>query len=218
MPITGTYEPSSWDWVHDQVEEYERSGHAANTLLDTGMPVIIVTTHGNKSGKVRKMALIRVEHDGRYALVASIGGAPTNPVWYNNVKANPTEVAIQDGPEPFDADVRELEGDERREWWTKQSLPIRPMPSTRRTPRGSSRSSRHAVPPDRHLPHKRPGMANRTIPRVTGPGHCRRYRYRRRSGLACSPRRRDRRCRPRAPLEAGLEQRRDHSSERGDPS
>ncbi len=120
MPITGEYEPSSWDWVRDQVAEYERSGGMrANTLLDTGMPVIIVTTRGNKSGKVRKMALMRVEHDGHYALVASMGGAPTNPVWYDNLKANPTEVAIQDGPDPFDADVRELEGDERSEWWAR---------------------------------------------------------------------------------------------------
>jgi F420H(2)-dependent quinone reductase len=120
MPITGKYEPSSWDWVRDQVEEYERSGGTrASTLLDTGMPVIIVTTRGNKSGKVRKMALMRVEHDGHYALVASMGGAPTNPVWYNNLKANPSEVAIQDGPDPFDAEVRELEGDERSEWWAR---------------------------------------------------------------------------------------------------
>jgi len=120
MPVTGEYEPSSWDWVRDQVEEYERSGGSrANTLLDTGMPVIIVTTRGNKSGKVRKMALMRVEHDGRYALVASMGGAPTNPVWYNNLKANPAQVTIQDGPDPFDAEVRELEGDERSEWWAR---------------------------------------------------------------------------------------------------
>ncbi len=120
MPITGEYEPSSWDWVRDQVEEYERSGgQRANTLLDTGMPVVIVTTRGNKTGRVRKMALMRVEHDGAYALVASMGGAPTNPVWYLNMKAHPGEVAIQDGPEPFDVDVRELEGDEREEWWTR---------------------------------------------------------------------------------------------------
>jgi F420H(2)-dependent quinone reductase len=120
MPITGEYEPSSWEWVRDQVEEYERSGGTrANTLLDTGMPVIIVTTRGNKSGKVRKMALMRVEHGGQYGLVASMGGAPTNPVWYNNLKAHPTEVVIQDGPDPFDAEVRELEGDERSEWWTR---------------------------------------------------------------------------------------------------
>jgi deazaflavin-dependent oxidoreductase (nitroreductase family) len=120
MPVDGEYEPSAWDWVRNQVEEYESSGgQKANTLLDTGLPVIIVTTRGNKSGKVRKMALMRVEHEGAYALVASMGGAPTNPVWYNNLKADPSAVAIQDGPEPFDVDVRELEGDERETWWQR---------------------------------------------------------------------------------------------------
>ena len=120
MPIEGEYEPSPWDWVRDQVEEYERTGgEEANTFMDTGLPVIIVTTRGNKSGKVRKMALMRVEHDGAYALVASKGGMPTHPVWYFNLKAHPDEVVIQDGPTPFDADVRELEGDEREIWWER---------------------------------------------------------------------------------------------------
>ncbi|MBV8463845.1 MAG: nitroreductase family deazaflavin-dependent oxidoreductase [Acidimicrobiales bacterium] len=120
MPISGDYEPSSWDWVRNQVEEYEQSGgQRGNTLLDTGLPVIIVTTRGNKSGKVRKMALMRVEHDGQYALVASMGGAPKHPVWYFNVMAHPEEVSIQDGPEPFDVEVRELEGDERKVWWDR---------------------------------------------------------------------------------------------------
>ena len=99
---------------------YERSGgREANTLLDTGMPVIIVTTRGNRSGKLRKTPLMRVEHGGEYALVASMGGAPTHPVWYHNLVADPTAVTIQDGPEPFDADVRELSGDERAEWWER---------------------------------------------------------------------------------------------------
>lgn len=120
MPITGEYAPSPSDWVRDQVEEYERSGGTrANTLLDTGMPVIIVTTRGNKSGKVRKMALMRVEHDGEYALVASKGGAPQHPQWYLNLKAHPDEVAIQDGPEPFDVVVREVDGEERAAWWKR---------------------------------------------------------------------------------------------------
>ena len=120
MPITGEYAPSPSDWVRDQVEEYERSGGTrANTLLDTGMPVIIVTTRGNKSGKVRKMALMRVEHDGEYALVASKGGAPQHPQWYLNLKAHPDEVAIQDGPEPFDVVVREVDGEERAAWWER---------------------------------------------------------------------------------------------------
>jgi len=120
MPIEGAYEPSPWDWVREQVEAYEESaGREANTLGDTGMPVIIVTTRGAKTGKVRKTALMRVEHDGEYALVASMGGAPKNPVWYYNLKADPDAVMIQDGPEPFDAHVRELSGDERAEWWDR---------------------------------------------------------------------------------------------------
>jgi deazaflavin-dependent oxidoreductase (nitroreductase family) len=120
MPVEGEYEPSPWDWVREQIEAYEESGgREANTLGDTGMPVIIVTTRGAKTGKVRKTALMRVEHDGEYALIASMGGAPKNPVWYFNLKADPDAVAIQDGPEPFDANVRELSGDERAEWWDR---------------------------------------------------------------------------------------------------
>ena len=120
MPIEGAYEPSPWDWVREQVEAYEGSGgREANTLGDTGMPVIIVTTRGAKTGKVRKTALMRVEHDGEYALIASMGGAPKNPVWYYNLKAYPDGVAIQDGPEPFDVSVREVDGDERDGWWER---------------------------------------------------------------------------------------------------
>ncbi len=104
MPLDGEYEPSPQQWVRDQVRDYEASGGAeANTLLDTGMPIIIVTTRGNKSGKLRKTALMRVEHDGEYALVASLGGAPKHPVWYFNLLADPAALEIQDGPEPFDA-------------------------------------------------------------------------------------------------------------------
>jgi F420H(2)-dependent quinone reductase len=120
MPVDGEYEPSPAQWVRDQVEEYESSGgQRGNTLLDTGLPVVIVTTRGNKSGKVRKMPLMRVEHDGRYALVASMGGAPKNPVWYYNLKADPDSVTIQDGSDSFDVEVRELTGDERKEWWER---------------------------------------------------------------------------------------------------
>jgi F420H(2)-dependent quinone reductase len=120
MAINGEYEPSPWEWVRNQVEEYERTGgREANTLGDTGMPVIIVTTVGNKSGKVRKTALMRVEHNGEYLLVASMGGAPKHPVWYFNLKADPERVQVQDGPEPFDATVRELSGAERAEWWDR---------------------------------------------------------------------------------------------------
>jgi deazaflavin-dependent oxidoreductase (nitroreductase family) len=118
--LEGTYVPSSMAWVRDQVETYERSGGTeANTLMDTGIPVIIVTMRGAKTGDVRKIALMRVEHDGEYALVASYGGAPDHPVWYWNLKAHPDEVLIQDGPEPFRVTVREVEGDERAEWWDR---------------------------------------------------------------------------------------------------
>lgn len=120
MPLSGEYEPSPWDWVREQVETYERTGGAeANTLRDTGMPVIIVTTRGQKSGKLRKTPLMRVEHDGEYALVASKGGSPEHPEWYHNLKADPTAVMIQDGPEPWDAMVREVRGKERTEWWER---------------------------------------------------------------------------------------------------
>ena len=120
MPLEGEYEPSTMQWVRDQVAEYEASGGTkANTLLDRGLPIIIVTTRGNKSGKIRKFALMRVEHDGEYALVASLGGAPKHPVWYWNLKADPTSVLVQDGPEPFAVDIRELEGEERAAWWER---------------------------------------------------------------------------------------------------
>jgi F420H(2)-dependent quinone reductase len=120
MPLEGEYEPSTWEWVRDQVAEYEASGgQRANTLFDTGLPIIIVTTRGNKSGKLRKTPLMRVEHNGEYALVASQGGAPRHPVWYWNLEADPTAVMIQDGAEPFDAEVREVQGDERSTWWDR---------------------------------------------------------------------------------------------------
>ncbi len=120
MPLDGEYEPSPAQWVRDQVETYERSrGQEANTLLDTGLPVIIVTTRGNKSGKLRKTPLMRVEHGGEYALVASQGGAPSHPVWYHNLQAGPEAVTIQDGPDPFDAQVREVSGEERAAWWER---------------------------------------------------------------------------------------------------
>ncbi len=119
MPIEGEYEPGPWDWVNQQVEDYESSGGTkANTLLDTGIPVIIVTMRGAKTGKVRKIALMRVEHEGQYALVASKGGAPEHPGWYHNLVADP-EVMIQDGPEPFDTTVTIVEGDERAGWWER---------------------------------------------------------------------------------------------------
>ena len=121
MPLTGEYEPSPEQWVRDQVELYERTGgREGNTLLDTGMPVVIFTTRGRKSGKLRKTPLMKVEHDGVYAMVASKGGAPEHPVWYHNITADPTALMVQDGPEPVDAVARELpEGPERDEWWDR---------------------------------------------------------------------------------------------------
>jgi len=119
-PLEGEYEPSPYGWVREQVAEYEASGgRRANTLSDTGLPIVVVTTRGNKTGKLRKTPLMRVEHAGEYALVASQGGLPRHPVWYHNLKADPEAVTIQDGPEPFDVRVREVTGDERAEWWTR---------------------------------------------------------------------------------------------------
>jgi deazaflavin-dependent oxidoreductase (nitroreductase family) len=118
--VEGEYEPSPWEWVSSQVEQYEASGgREANTLGEANWPIIVITTIGNKTGKVRKTPLMRVEHDGAYALVASIGGAPKNPVWYYNLKADPTSVLLQDGPEPFPVDVREVTGAEKQEWWAR---------------------------------------------------------------------------------------------------
>jgi F420H(2)-dependent quinone reductase len=118
--LDGTYVPSAMVWVRDQVATYESTGgREGNTLLDTGIPVIIVTMRGAKTGDVRKIALMRVEHEGEYALVASFGGAPKHPVWYWNLIAHPDEVLVQDGPEPFRVSVREVDGDERAEWWDR---------------------------------------------------------------------------------------------------
>jgi F420H(2)-dependent quinone reductase len=120
MAITGDYEPSPWEWVRDQVAEYEASGgQRANTLRDTGLPIIVVTTKGAKSGKTRKTPLMRVAHEGDYALVASVGGAPNNPVWYHNVRAHPDAVTIQDGPTPVPVVVREITGEEKARWWER---------------------------------------------------------------------------------------------------
>ena len=120
MILEGEYEPSPAQWVRDQVAEYEASaGERANTLRDTGLPVVIVTARGNKSGKIRKFPLMRIEHNGQYALVASKGGAPSHPVWYHNLVSDPDSVMIQDGPTPFSFAVRELDGDERTKWWER---------------------------------------------------------------------------------------------------
>jgi deazaflavin-dependent oxidoreductase (nitroreductase family) len=120
VPIEGEYEPSPSKWVRDQVEEYESSGGTrANTLRDTGLPIVIFTTRGKRSGKVRKTPVMRVEHDGEYALVASKGGAPQNPVWYYNLSAYPDDVMLQDGAQPFDVVVQQVYGDEKALWWDR---------------------------------------------------------------------------------------------------
>jgi deazaflavin-dependent oxidoreductase (nitroreductase family) len=119
MPVEGDYEPSTAAWVRDQVELYEGSGGTQGTTLrDTGLPVVIVTNKGAKSGKVRKTPVMRVEHDGRYAMVASKGGAPEHPLWYYSVRVNPL-VELQDGADKQDYRAREISGGERAEWWDR---------------------------------------------------------------------------------------------------
>jgi deazaflavin-dependent oxidoreductase (nitroreductase family) len=117
MPLTGEYEPSPEKWVRDQVDLYESSGGTKGTTL-RDRPVIVLTTLGAKSGKIRKAPLMRVEHDGRYVAVASLGGSPKNPVWYANVVANPL-VEVQDGPVRQDMSARELTGEEKAIWWER---------------------------------------------------------------------------------------------------
>jgi F420H(2)-dependent quinone reductase len=117
MPLSGEYEPSTSDWARENAETYMESGGTEGTELK-GKPVILLTTIGAKSGKIRKTPLMRVEHNGQYAVVASLGGAPTNPVWYYNVKKNP-RVELQDGPTSGDYDAREVFGDEKANWWER---------------------------------------------------------------------------------------------------
>jgi len=117
MPLQGEYEPSPAQWVRDQVALYEGSGGTEGTTM-RGLPVILLTTRGAKSGKIRKTPLMRVEHDGKYAVVASQGGAPKHPVWYFNIVADP-HVELQDGPVRQDMTARELSGAEREEWWER---------------------------------------------------------------------------------------------------
>jgi F420H(2)-dependent quinone reductase len=117
MPLTGDYEPSTAGWARKQAERYEATdGAEANDLR--GRPVIILTSVGAKTGKLRKTALMRVEHAGDYAVVASMGGAPKHPVWYYNLKANP-HVELQDGGSKRDYLAREVSGDEKSVWWAR---------------------------------------------------------------------------------------------------
>jgi len=117
MPIDGEYEPSPWEPVADQVKLYEETGGSAGAELQ-GVPVIILWTKGRNSGKVRKTPLMRIKDGDRYAVVASLGGAPQHPVWYHNI-ANDPHVSLQDGPDLRDYTAHETSGDEKTEWWSK---------------------------------------------------------------------------------------------------
>jgi deazaflavin-dependent oxidoreductase (nitroreductase family) len=117
MPLSGEYEPSTSDWARENAEKYMESGGTEGTELQ-GKPVILLTTIGAKSGKIRKTPLMRVEHGGEYAIVASLGGAPKHPVWYHNVKAHP-RVELQDGAVTKDYEAREVVGDEKAVWWER---------------------------------------------------------------------------------------------------
>ncbi|MDD7814366.1 nitroreductase family deazaflavin-dependent oxidoreductase [Mycolicibacter sinensis] len=117
MPLSGEYAPSPWDWSRENAEKYMSSGGTEGTEMK-GKPVILLTTVGAKTGKLRKTPLMRVEHEGQYAIVASLGGAPKNPVWYYNVIKNP-RVELQDETVTGDYEAREVFGDEKAQWWER---------------------------------------------------------------------------------------------------
>lgn len=117
MPLTGEYEPSTSDWARENAELYMASGGREGTELK-GKPVVLLTTVGAKTGKIRKTPLMRVEHNGEYAVVASLGGAPKHPVWYHNIKAHP-HVELQDGTRTADYEAREVTGEEKAIWWQR---------------------------------------------------------------------------------------------------
>ncbi|WP_122496246.1 nitroreductase family deazaflavin-dependent oxidoreductase [Mycobacterium attenuatum] len=117
MPLEGEYAPSPLDWSREQADKYSESGGTEGTEMK-GKPVVLLTTVGAKSGKLRKTPLMRVEHNGEYAIVASLGGAPQNPVWYYNVKKNP-RVELRDGTVTRDYEAREVFGDEKATWWDR---------------------------------------------------------------------------------------------------
>ncbi len=117
MPLTGEYAPSTSAWAREQAELYERTNGAEGNDM-RGRPIIVLTTLGAKTGMLRKTALMRVEHDGRYCVVASKGGAPDNPVWHHNLRAHPL-CELQDMAEKRDYHARLLEGDERELWWQR---------------------------------------------------------------------------------------------------
>jgi deazaflavin-dependent oxidoreductase (nitroreductase family) len=117
MTLTGNYVPSKSDWVREQVEKYEASGGAEGNEI-MGLPIVVITSRGAKSGNLRKNPVMRVEHDGVYAAVASKGGTPENPEWFHNLVADP-HVNLQDGPEPASYVARIASGEERAEWWER---------------------------------------------------------------------------------------------------
>ncbi len=150
MPLSGEYEPSTSDWARKQAELIERSGGTKGLTL-RGMPVILLTSVGARTGKLRKTPLMRVEHDGEYAVVASLGGAPRNPVWYYNLKKSP-HVELQDGAVKKDYTAREATGDEKAVWWERsmaaypdyadyQEKTTRQIPVFVLTPMGPDRAS-----------------------------------------------------------------------------
>ena len=117
MPLSGDYEESPWDWVRKDADRIMESGSTDGSEMK-GKPIILLTTIGAKSGKIRKTPLMRVEHGGEYAVVASLGGAPKNPVWFYNIKAHP-QVELQDGADTKDYEAREVFGDEKAAWWER---------------------------------------------------------------------------------------------------
>lgn len=117
MPLHGEYEPSPTEWVRDQVRHIEQTGTTESVSM-RGLPIIVMTTRGAKTGRLRKVPLMRVEHDGQYAVVASLGGAPKHPVWYHNLVAHPV-VELQDGAVTQDMTAREVDGDEKAVWWER---------------------------------------------------------------------------------------------------
>ena len=117
MPVEGEYEPSTWDWVARQVDAYESSGGTTGVTIQ-GAPTVLMTMRGRRTGKVRKAPVMRVEHDGTYAAVASKGGSPEHPGWYLNLLAEP-DITVRDGTEVHEMRAREAHGDEKAAWWAR---------------------------------------------------------------------------------------------------